>query len=142
MTIAERIDSILKERNLSRRQLALKAGIPPSTLQSALQRDGNMSFEMLEKVANGLGVSVHLILSDDQRKLSSLSVRDFIQYCTDKGYAFDETEETLLLVFNRRLSEEGRDEAIQRIIELSFVPKYSKKNHPKKQKDDDSSQDS
>lgn len=54
MTVVERIDSVIQARKLSRRQLAIKAGIPPSSLQSAMERGRNISFEMIEKIAAAL----------------------------------------------------------------------------------------
>ena len=56
MTTAQKIDSLLKKYGLSRRQLAILAQIPPSSFQSAMERGGNMSVEMLQKVANVLVV--------------------------------------------------------------------------------------
>lgn len=64
MTIAERIDDLLKKCNISRRQLAIKAGIPPSTFQSAMQRNGNMSVDMLKKVAHALDIPWYELYSD------------------------------------------------------------------------------
>lgn len=58
MTSAEKIDSIIKEKGLSRRKVAMMANIPPSTLQSALERNKNITIEMLEKIANALDVPV------------------------------------------------------------------------------------
>ena len=49
MTMTEKIDSIIQSKKMSRRQLAIKAGIPPSSLQSAMERGKNLSLEMLEK---------------------------------------------------------------------------------------------
>ena len=51
MTIYEKIDADLENRGMSRRQLALNAGIAPSTLQSTMERGRNMTFEMLLKIA-------------------------------------------------------------------------------------------
>lgn len=74
MTIAERIDNILKEKKLSRRQLAIMAGIPTSTFQSAMQRNGQMSTDMLRKIASALDMPVfNLLHSDDEiRRITSL----------------------------------------------------------------------
>lgn len=54
MSIYEKIDADLENRGMSRRQLALKAGIAPSTLQSTMERGRNMTFEMLLKIAAAL----------------------------------------------------------------------------------------
>lgn len=56
MTSAEKIDLIIKEKGLSRRKVAMMANIPPSTLQSALERNKNITIEMLEKIAGALNV--------------------------------------------------------------------------------------
>lgn len=74
MTICERIDAELKKRNLSRRQLAVRAGIPPSSLQSAMQRNGNLSIDMVLKIAGALGITYsRLVLGDEKEKfLNSL----------------------------------------------------------------------
>ena len=56
MTTAEKIDYIIKQKGLSRRKVAQMANIPPSTLQSALERNKNITIEMLEKIAGALNV--------------------------------------------------------------------------------------
>ena len=48
--IFDLIDTELQTRGLSRRSLALAAGIPPSSLQTAFERRHNMSLEMLFKI--------------------------------------------------------------------------------------------
>lgn len=62
MTISEKIDKFLEERNMSRRQLAFKAGISPSTLQSALSRNKTISVETLQKICLALGISLGSLL--------------------------------------------------------------------------------
>ncbi|WP_195542859.1 helix-turn-helix domain-containing protein [Massiliimalia timonensis] len=54
MNVCEKIDEILLDRGMSRRKLALKAGIPPTTFQSAMARGSNLSLGMLQKIANAL----------------------------------------------------------------------------------------
>lgn len=54
MGTSERIDLLLAEKKMSRRKLAIIAGIPPSSLQSAMQRKGNMTVNMVEKLAETL----------------------------------------------------------------------------------------
>lgn len=58
MTVVEKIDAILQNRNMSRRQLAKAANIPPSSLQSAMERGKNISTNMLEKISDALNVSI------------------------------------------------------------------------------------
>ena len=58
MSPADKIDAIIKAQGLSRRQVAIKANIPPSTFQSAMERKKNMSTDMLKKIAQALNVSL------------------------------------------------------------------------------------
>ncbi|MEM0531378.1 helix-turn-helix transcriptional regulator [Zongyangia sp. HA2173] len=73
MTIVERIDSLLRNKNLSRRQLAKIAGIPTSSLQSAMERGKNFSLEMLQKIADALNVPLGaLTISEEEaQKIAS-----------------------------------------------------------------------
>lgn len=58
MTGTERIDAELKKRGLSRRGFAIKAGIPPSSFQSAMERNDGFSFGMLVKIATALDMDI------------------------------------------------------------------------------------
>ena len=60
------IDAILQHKNMSRRQLAKAASIPPSSLQSALERGKNISADMLQKIADVLQVPVELIINPER----------------------------------------------------------------------------
>lgn len=62
MTVTERIDNLLKSRKMSRRQLAIAAGIPPSSLQSAMSRGRNMTIEMLLAISGVLDISAAYLL--------------------------------------------------------------------------------
>ena len=62
MTIVDKIDFILQSKNMSRRKLAIKAGIPPSSLQSAMERGKNISLDMLIKISNALEVDISELL--------------------------------------------------------------------------------
>ena len=62
MTIAEKIDSILQERHISRRKIAQKAGIPPSSLQSAMERGGDMPVSTLQKISKALEIDIYELL--------------------------------------------------------------------------------
>ena len=62
MSLYKRIDAILQDRGMSRRQLAIAAGIPPSTLQSALTREKSMTTEMIQQIAAALEVTVPFLI--------------------------------------------------------------------------------
>ena len=73
-TIADRIDDILSDKKMSRRELALKAGIPPSTFQAAMARGGNLSSNSLIKISHTLNISADYILGLRNQKDISNSI--------------------------------------------------------------------
>ena len=90
MTVCERIDEELKKRGLSRRQLAIKAGIAPSSFQSAMQRNKDISLDMLFKISDVLEMPITYLLgepeTDPEEELTllnaleeSTSYADFIE---------------------------------------------------------------
>lgn len=66
MDAYSKIDEILQERKMSRRQLAAAANIPPTTLQSALSRKKNMTMDMLQKIADTLEVPLSRLTGVDR----------------------------------------------------------------------------
>lgn len=66
MTVCERIDEELKKRGLSRRQLAIKAGIAPSSFQSAMQRNKDISLDMLFKISDVLEIPITYLLGEPE----------------------------------------------------------------------------
>jgi transcriptional regulator with XRE-family HTH domain len=65
MSVYNKIDKILRERNMSRRQLALKIGVPPSTLASSFSRQAGMSAQTLIKIASALDKNVEDFFDDE-----------------------------------------------------------------------------
>lgn len=62
MTVCERIDGILKERKVSRRKLALMAGISPSSFQTAMSRNTTISYDMLIPISRVLKVPIYELM--------------------------------------------------------------------------------
>ena len=127
MTIAERIDGILKEKRLSRRQLAIMAGIPTSTFQSAMQRNGQMNSDMLNKIASALDMPVFNLLypEDETRRLASLLIgvsgtsRPVHNLVSDETVATKESEnlDSIIDIYYQ-LDESGKAALYHRALEL------------------------
>lgn len=77
MTTSEKIDAIIKKNGLSRRQVAIKAQIPPSSFQSAMERNKNISIDMLRKIGAALGVDWMELVADDE--LGDYIIADIIE---------------------------------------------------------------
>jgi DNA-binding Xre family transcriptional regulator len=68
MDIYEKIETLLDERSMSRRQLAIKAGISPATLNSAFaNRYKKFSYQMLTKVCSALDIEIWELIGDAEK---------------------------------------------------------------------------
>jgi len=92
----QRLKNILKEKNITVRQVSFQTGIRPTTLYSAIQKDSSIRFDNALRLANVLGVDVTDICSSAPFS-EELSVDDFYPSVKDpkgrldkmrvKGYA-------------------------------------------------------
>lgn len=57
----DRLDSILKERKVSRRKLALSTGINEHTMSTAFRRKSGLSVDEVIRIANFLGVDYYYL---------------------------------------------------------------------------------
>lgn len=114
MTTVQRIDYILQGRGMSRRQLAIAANIPPSSLQSAMTRGKSMTIDMLLSIADALEVDPYSLMDFDTAS-ERLSSR-----------INGELHDRLLLAFNL-LNDVGQQKAIERVEELAEIAKYRDK---------------
>lgn len=67
---------LAKNLKLSRRKLAIQAGISPSTFQSAMQKDTSFTIDMLEKIANALQIPVENLFSKEMKTLNFNSLNN------------------------------------------------------------------
>lgn len=141
MTTSERISAILKERGISRRKLAIEAGIPPSSFQSAMERGENFSIKMLMKIAVVLNVDWLELVPENERgdwiaadiiKRAGLTVTDADGNVIAQGdgqpwLKVPLTPKDRVDAAFERLSPEGQRAAAERLEELALLEKYQKK---------------
>ena len=157
MTVCERIDSIIQERGISRRLLAIGAGISPSTLQSAMQRNKDISLDLLVPIAQFLKLSVGYLKGEDEfipfhydgmgnvydecgNNITDYFIEGFTGY-EDRYTAISKNPEFLeikkhlqdehgqiekLLKDYFSLNDEGKNKAVERVEELTEIPRYKK----------------
>ena len=130
ITTADLIDAFLRQRGKSRRQLAIEAGIPPSTLQSALERKRTFSVEMLQKIAAALECDVKDLIpparAAEQGALAEgLENMRRWQELAVQGYTFSERENDLICAFSQ-MNADGQLCAVHLVQDLAQVPKYKK----------------
>lgn len=130
MTTVERIDELLKGLKISRRQLAIAADIPPSSLQSAMERNKPLSFEMQEKISSALHVSIFEILGDDERELYVDAEAGTIYNYLQQGYKFTDNEGALVRLFNG-MNNAGGDIVLSVAEAVAGNPRYKATPAPK-----------
>lgn len=132
MTTCERIDSILKERGISRRKLALAAGISPSSFQTAMARNTTLSLDMLFPISDVLNISVEQLAGWEQElsPIQEMSAYDMF------NAAVSSITHALM-----KLNSDGIDVAVERVEELTEIPKYKRpeKQEPPSDGDNESS---
>lgn len=144
MTVCERIDGILKNRGISRRKLALSAGISPSSFQTAMARNTTISYDMLIPISNVLQVPVHELMGYSLKydtpenrtiveagfkaafsKGGAADVSKWVSVPFEQVYAEQQAylESRMKQAFSA-LNETGQKVACERVEELAEMPKY------------------
>lgn len=142
------IDQILKERGMSRRQLAIAAGIPLSTMSNLFAwRTKAPSLGKLIKISDTLGVPLSAFISTDEMertKPKCISVmvsgleevrRQFVKAQQEELRKSADTLNPLigeeaakqaseLLYHFVRLNTAGRKKAIETLDDMTDIPKY------------------
>lgn len=115
----ERINELLKKRNMTKKQLAQAASIPYSTLISAFNRSSeNMSFDYVKRMATALEVGVYdLIDWDSEHDTSKLS---------EEVKQLEQMEKQALELF-RGLNCSGQAKAMEYLRDISQIPEYINK---------------
>lgn len=110
MALGANIQKIAEEQGLSLKELARRSGVPYTTLYSLVKRDSNKTdHDSLDKIAIALNVNKWALV-------------DFDTILTaERG-----KNERLLLAFNQ-LNAAGQQKAVERVEELTEIPKYQRK---------------
>jgi len=110
-TTTQKIDKILQERGMSRKQLAINAKIPPEELESELNKGDPINIKMLYAISDVLSIHPFSIMDFDQ---ATARLEDYVNNVLIKR---------LLYAFSK-LNDLGKEIAIERLEELVEIPKY------------------
>lgn len=120
LTCAERIENLRKKKNLSRRQLAIQAHISPTSLQSAITRNGDISMDMLIPIANVLNANVFYLRDGGFNTVFDREFSDLIN-------KFDEEGQNAIKLFvdtYELLNVDGRNKVFEYLADLAGNDKY------------------
>ena len=150
MTAGEKIGNIAKAKKIPLRQIAIKAEIPYNTLYSIVSRKSNrINNNALLKIATALDVSVFELMDSEKMfagfkkgvsepiDLQNPDIQKALRrYIKDgklefpglvNGSVLDaQYRENDLLYDFRKLNAEGQQKALERVQELTEIPRYQK----------------
>ena len=128
--IGNRIRELRKKKGVSQEDLAKLLGVTKSTISKYELGHRAMSIDQLKTVLDFFGVEYGLFLSD----LDDPKYEEWTNYVLDnfwdaifqKKKTTNADSQTKLLSAFSRLNNEGQQKAVERVEELTEIPKYKK----------------
>lgn len=118
MVLGERIREERKKRGLSQNVVAHNAGIAVNSLRLYEANKRTPNLEQLRRIAIAIGVTVADLV--DNEYWATLP-----DYETKTAFSDNPLKTTLESLF-QKLNEEGQQKAVERVEELTEIPKYQK----------------
>ena len=122
MTIGERIKEIRKNRKMTQKQLAEAADVAVGTIQQYELGKRQPRLEQLSKIALALDSTVSDFVDGDY--WASLSGPE-----KKTAFSNNPNKDLLNMLFDQ-LNDEGQTKAVERVEELTEIPKYQNKKPP------------
>lgn len=130
----DRLDKILAEKGISRRRMALQAGIPESTISAAFRRRSKkFSTENIIKISSALQIPLDELIGGEAASeiffglVSGKRPADLPDVSSyDKALSADDQRREALLSHYDRLNDDGQQKAVERVQELTEIPRYRK----------------
>lgn len=132
MGLGNRISYLVAKKGVSLKEVATKANIPYTTLYSMVKRDGKkVEYETLEKIAQALDISVNDILEiPDASSLPGLIDSAYMDNEENITNVNEIYRKEKLMEFFSLLNRDGQEKAVERVEELTEIPKYQKDPSP------------
>ena len=147
LTTGERIKQARKQAGMTQKELAKKLGISYVGVSQWENNLRNPKQETIQRIADAIGCDFYWLLWGE--KLSTpqrISTNVMRMFCSDdphvkkaaelaayytetdykkKGYSFTQIEERLIFIFSQ-LNLAGQQKALERVEELTEIPKYQR----------------
>lgn len=131
MALGKKLKDVLKEKNMTVKELSKLTDIPATTLYSFISRDSETGkFDFLNKICDCLDIKLTDLLEFEEDTRFYVSPRNVT---LSKDNTIEERctfNERLILDFFRRLNFNGQDNAIYYTEYLSEKPEYRKEDTP------------
>lgn len=134
MTTGERIKAARKKEGMTQADLALKLNIPFQSI-SQWERDiRKPKFDSLRKIAKELNCPITDLLTEEEIPIVRLGYsaghkvggEEWLEYLKNYlDYSFSDVEQKIVYLL-AKLNDEGQTKAVERVEELTEIPKYKK----------------
>ena len=133
MISLESIKSARKRRGWTQEQLANAIGVKRSVISKYESGSISPSIDTIQKIADALEISIFDLYSVSSGDLAKYSHQEgFIESQNELrefGYCFSENEIEIVKKFNQ-LNDDGQQKAVERVEELTEIPRYRSDNPP------------
>lgn len=123
MTTGERIRMVRLENGLTQKQVADACGMADSAIRKYESGKIIPKPDTLQRIAAALGVSIYMILDDEEKELYFEAEKSLVYANIKAGYRFTTGEKNIVNLFHK-LNEDGKNVAIDRVCELTEIPRY------------------
>ncbi len=145
MTTGERIKDIRQQKNLSQKELGRLLGVSQQMIGQWESATANLTLETISKIATALNVNINDLLEsplddsplyhyfkDDSISDNPIGRRYINAELTIQVDDWQQIDIELVKNF-KKLNEAGKTIAIERVEELTEIPRYTKKGKPDKE---------
>lgn len=115
MTIGDNIKKARKSAGLTQKELGKKLGISQSAI-GQFEKSDNLNQNTLRKIADALEIPLADLYNKPILHLKKIDPADIIK----------DGNKTMLITYYDDLNDAGREEAVKRVEELTYIPKYKK----------------
>lgn len=128
MSIGQRIRDARKKAGLTQEQLAIACNVATITIRQYETNKREPRYEQLKSIARVLKVDwADLVDGDDAAEMVKRHMLDMLN--GKKEPAHEQLSQALLAAFSQ-LNDEGQGKAVERVEELTEIPKYQKEKPP------------
>lgn len=125
MSTGQLIKAARKAAGMTQEDLGEKLGISGSAIAQYETDNRKPKHDTLQRIAAAIGVPIHDLLDDKEREIYFEAEVDSAKENVKSGYKFTTDEKRLVRLFHT-LNDDGQDKAIERVEELTEIPRYQR----------------
>lgn len=123
MTVGQRIQKSRKEKKLTQKELAAQLGLATGTIQQYELGKRQPRLEQFKVIASALDVDVNWLMNGYTLEQKEQAMKGSVarRYAEAETWLSNKGQMGILLA---KLNDEGQQKAIERVEELTQIPKY------------------